>query len=268
MSPQLPTGIDFRPMSPQDVGAVLDIIAQNDEDDFEQAQQSFRDSLDDQFVMTAQGAVVGTTGAAYAEGTDETYWLSWTYLDEVYRGRGLGTVMLETMLGRLRESKARKVFVNMSDYVDPERGPIYQDALQAYQRAGFVEELKHLEYYDRNESLIVLGLRLKDPENSEQFVTPDQRAGVIVDCDEISDTEDAYLIDWEYTEGAGSTDEDIQKYVKKVAKWEGRIIFAGACAEATRVISLFRNNGFVEEGRLSDFYEDGLDDVHLRYDLT
>jgi len=266
MALTLPTGIDFRLMAPGDIDAVLAIIGQHDEDDYEMARQAFANGGGDQFVLTAHDEVVGTTGASYADGTDATYWLSWTYLDEVYRGRGLGSVMLETMVDQLRTLEARKVFVNVSDYVDMERGSIYEDAMRAYERAGFVEELRHRDYYDRNESLIVLGMRLAPEPQASGTVTPDQRAGRLVDCGEIPDTEDAYLIDWEFTEGTGSTDDDVREYLSKIAKWEGRVVFVSASTEATRVMGLLRNNGFFEEGRLRDFYEDGMDDIHFRYD--
>jgi len=263
----LPNGVDFRPMTSADVPMVLEIIKAHDEDDYNTAKASFARGIADHYILTYEEEIVGTTGASYADGTDSAWWLSWTYLNENYRGGGLGSLMLKTLISKLEEVDARKVFVNVSDYVDINRGAIYSAALKAYKRVGFEEELRHKDYYDRNESLIVLGLRLKQQHGNGPVAESDQRACVIVDCDEISDTDDAYLIDWEFTQRAGATNDDIRKLLGRIARWEGRVAFVGVAADATRVIELFTNNGFIEDGRLSDFYEDGLDDVHLRYDL-
>ena len=267
MSQSLPSGIEFRPMRRDDVKIVLDIIAAHDEDDFEEAKETYRESLENQYVLTKEGRVAGTTGAEFADETDNTWWLSWTYLAAEFQGTGLGAVMLVKMLDQLREWEARKVFVSTSDYVDLQQGEIYRDALKAYQRLGFQEELRHKDYYERNESQIVLGLRLGSDAAHGIRPEPDMRAGVILGYEEIPETENAFGVGWEFTDDDGSPSQDLEDLVEEVGRDGGRILFASAPSDASRVMSLFKSAGFVDEGRLEDFYEDGIDDVHFRYDI-
>src|SRR5688572_29732885 len=113
----LPSGVDFRPMTDRDVGDVLEIIRQHDEDDFRFAQASYGRDIDGHYVLTIQGIVFGVTGGRYIDGTDNTFALSWTYLHPEHRGHGLGKLMVEQVLELLTEEGARKVFANTSDYV-------------------------------------------------------------------------------------------------------------------------------------------------------
>jgi ribosomal protein S18 acetylase RimI-like enzyme len=267
MSTPLPSGVDFRPMRPNDVSAVLEIIRLHDDDDYEEARETYRESLEGQFVLTKDGRVVGSTGAEYAEETDNNWWLSWTYLAAEFQGSGLGAVMLVKMLDQLREWEARKVFVSTSDYVDLQQGEVYRDALKAYQRLGFQEELRHKDYYERNEAQIALGLRLApDPVGGGVHPEPDMRAAVVLGFGEVPEAEDAAAVDWEFAD-TGSPTQELEDLVQDAARQGARVVFASAPSDASRVMSLFKSAGFVEEGRLLDFYEDGIDDVHFRYDV-
>lgn len=268
MSQSLPSGVDFRAMQRGDVSAALEIIRRHDDDDYEEAKETYAESLEGQFVLTKDGRVVGSTGAEYAEDTDNTWWLSWTYLAAEHHGTGLGAVMLVKMLDQLREWDARKVFVSTSDFVDLQQGQIYRDALQAYQRLGFQEEVRHKDYYERNESQIVLGLRLgADPVHGGLKPAPDMRAGAILGLVEVPEAEDAAAVDWEFTDTAGSQTQELEDLVKDAGRQGARVVFASAPSDGSRVMSLFKSGGFQEEGRLLDFYEDGIDDVHFRYDV-
>eukprot|EP00913_Durusdinium_trenchii_P022840 g21444.t1 len=248
-------------MQSRDVNRVLQIIRQHDEDDFEEARETYRHSIEGQFVLTVDNNVVGATGAENDEETDQTWWLSWTYLDEERQGTGLGAVMLVKMLDQMREWGARKVFVSTSDYVDLSRGEVYRDAMTAYKRLGFVEELRHANYYERNEAQIILGYRVgPDPLNVPQ-TEPDQRAAVLLGYDEIPETDSAFVIDWEFTDDEGSTTADVEDMITHAENNGGRVLFISMPSDATRLMSLLQTAGFMEEGRLQDFYEDGLDDV-------
>lgn len=269
MSGALPQGVDFRPMQPSDVYRVLGIIRQHDEDDFEEAREAYNAyGIEGQFVLTVDNQVVGATGASEAEETDRTWWLSWTYLDSERQGTGLGAVMLVKMLDQLREWNARKVFVQVSDYVDLARGEIYRDAMMAYKRLGFVEELRHANYYERNEAQIILGFRVgPDPLNVPQMETED-RPATLLGYDEIEETDGALVIDWEFADDAGSTTADVKEMISHAERQRARVLFISAPGNAEQLMNQLQTAGFVEEGRLRDFYEDGLDEVHFRYDIA
>lgn len=270
MSGTLPQGVEFRPMQSNDVKRVLEIIRQHDEDDFEEARKSYSQGIEGQFVLTVDNKIVGATGAEPDEETDQTWWLSWTYLDAERQGTGLGAVMIVKMLEELRERGARKVFVSTSDYVDLARGEVYRDAMLAYKRLGFVEELRHANYYERNEAQIVLGYRVgPDPLNVRQ-AEPDPRAAILLGYDEIPETDSAFFVDWEFTddEDEGSATDEAEDLISHAESHGGRVLFISTPSNATRLIGLLQTAGFMEEGRLLDFYEDGLDDVHFRYDIA
>lgn len=263
----LPSGIEFRMMHPGDVREVLAIIAEHDDDDYEEAHEVLNESLEGHYVLTFHGRVVGSTGAQPVEDADNTWWLMWSYLASDHHGTGLMAVMVVKMLDELRRQNARKVFVQTSDYMDLDRGNIYRDTLKAYERLGFVEELRHPNYYERNIASITLGLRLAPPPTQQLAHEPDMRPALIVDVDEIPEAEDAYFLEWELTDGEGSTTEDIEEAFRQVAKWRGRVVFASCPSDVTRLASLLRLSRFAEEGRLTDYFADGIDEIHFRYDL-
>ena len=265
---QAPSGIDFRPIESVDVDTVLEIIRQHDEDDFEAAQSTYERGLDDQFVLTRNELVIGVTGGRAIEDTDRSYWLSWTYLDSQYQRHGLGRIMIEQMIDTFRTWNARKVFATTSDYVDPAGGAIYHSALELYKNLGFREEVRHPHYYDQGETMIALGLRLEPETTDSPLPTLDERPAMITDLDEIDETDDAYYIDWEFTEDEdGSSPTDLEAAIQRIRKRRGRVIFASAPSRTPRVASFFLGGGFYEEGRLKDFYQDGVDEIHYRLDL-
>ena len=55
--------------------------------------------------------------------------------------------------------------------------------------------------------------------------------------------------------------------VEQAREGFGRSVFAGVPSDAPEVISMFREAGFVEEGRWLDFFEVGVDDAQFRLKL-
>jgi len=268
---QLPPNVQFRPMQPEDLNTALQIIYETDEDDYETAAEEFQDEgVDGHYVLTKDGAVIGLTGCECMDEddiTDGSFFLSWTYLSQKHRGEGLGTMLLEQMLEVIRQNNGRKVFVSTSDYVDPEKGDVYRAARQLYSQAGFTEELRHPNYYNPTEAMITFGLRLEQLQPRQSF-RPEGRKISLKDIDEIAETEDAYAISWEYTDGEGSTSVDFQRVIQEVEKWEGRVIFVAIPSDAEQLIQLMVNCRFRQEGQLADYFEDGIHEVHFRYDLA
>ena len=269
--PELPQDVSFRAMTHADIPAALKVIRQHSNEDAEAAQYSYKRSIRGQYVLHRSNRIIGVTGWRDIPEADRAYWLSWTYLDAHERGQGLGFGMLASVLEELRQRQARKLFVYTSDLRKEADGlseslDVYGQALRVYQRIGFVEEFRHPDYYGPGESLIALGLRLE-----ERWVTDlaphERRNAKLLGADEINETNDAYVIDWKFVSGAGARQEDLKRLVEKVHGWNGRVVFAGVASDALSVQSLFLGGGFKQEGRLADFFEDGVDDVHFRLDL-
>ena len=258
--------LELRPMRPSDMLRALQIISEYDEDDAYDARETYEESIEGQFVLTDNGNVIGVVGANPIENTDRAYGLSWTYLQRADRRTGKGTQMLGWILDWLREIGARKVFVHASDYQDPDEGDIYFDARESYMRAGFMQELKQPDFYAPGESMLVYGMRLLPKE--EVAIVPNTQNVRITDVDEIPETNDAYWIAWELDDqGAGSQASDFNRLFQEVKSWGARSLYMAFPSDVVKAHSMLSNARFRIAGRLLDYYEDGVDEVHYRYDV-
>ncbi len=268
----LPT---LRPMREDDIDRVLEIIYDHDEDDAATAEQTYRDAgMADKFVLTQGKTILGTTGFNAVEDTDRTYWLSWTYLDDTYRGKGYGRLMMEGLFERLRARSARKIFLTTSDYQDPEEGDIYESARTFYTSLGFEEELRHKDFYAPGETMIYYGFRFPDNDSVKDTAAVDDEGrpvnagAVLTGITEIPETRDAYGLEWRYTQDGTYFDErTVNKALAKAREWKARAVFASFPSDLSGIEGLMKPKGFTQHGRLRDFFEDGIDDCHWRYDF-
>jgi ribosomal protein S18 acetylase RimI-like enzyme len=266
---------ELRLMEPEDIDAVIAIIEANDEDDAEEAAHSYQNlGLENQFVLTRSDHIVGVTGCRFVESAHQTCWLSWTYLDPAEKGQGLGQKMLQDMIERMRAGNVRKVFVSTSDYEDPGQGPIYAAAHRMYEAAGFRRELTHPDYYEPDEAQIVYGLALGEIQTDRQ-IAPDDSAVFFNGLNEIPETEGIYVINWEVAKKRllsrhkpeQFTKQDLEIGIERAREWSARSIFIAFPSNMPGVLAPLEAAGFFEEGRLTNYYEDGLDEVHFRFNL-
>ena len=255
----------FRPMSQRDVSAVLEIIEDHDEDDFEYAQKTYENSLMGQFVLELDSNIIGVTGANPIEGTDRSYVISWTYLRRNFIGRGQGRLMMSQLIDQIRHEGGRKLFVSTSDYVDPEDGDIYRDAREAYRAIGFEEELRHLNYYDLGENQICYGLRLQNEFDPAPVESNDMNIR-LTDIDEIDECDGAYWLAWELDD-EGTNSKDLQLILDQVREWEGRTIFMAFPGDVSKAEEFMTRCRFKFDGSLTDYYQDGVHENHYRYDI-
>ena len=90
-----------------------------------------------------------------------------------------------------------------------------------------------------------------------------------MDSDEIPETDDAYYIDWEFADdGREDSPKAIAKWLRKIEKWKGRVVFIGIPVYAPGVVEQFREAGFKEDGRLRDLIADGIDEIFMRKDIA
>ncbi len=260
--------LDFRPLVPADVPDALRIIRAHDSDDGAAAAKSYRATLDGHYALCVDDALVGVTGGYPVEGTDATWFLSWTYLDAAFRGRGLGRELLRRGLDALRRRGARKVFVTTSDLRDRSGELRYGAALRAYAAAGFEPEAEHADFYAPGETMLVMGMRLKARVDREQF--PDPRALRFDSAEEIVETDDAWVLDWRFVEdGPGDGPDALAGEVARLRdEEEARVVFVSVPSDAPAAAALFEASGWRRDGALRDFYEDGVDEVRWRLDLS
>ncbi len=161
-------GPALKPMEWKHVSRVVQIIAQTDEDDALEAENTLIDSgYENMFVLVDRGQVLGLTGYGLDEHAPDLAWLSWTYLDEAEMGKGLGSKMLDDLLGMLAKQGVRKIFIETSDY-EEDGEKIYASAHKLYEEFGAEVELTLPDYHAPGEAKIIYGL-----ENPEAPATPE-----------------------------------------------------------------------------------------------
>lgn len=259
--------LELRPMVVRDIPVAISIIREYDDDDANEAQETYGNSISDQFCLCENGTVIGVVGAKPILGTDGSFGLSWTYLHPQHRRTGKGTRMLTWMIEIMKERDGRKAFVHASDYMDPQLGDVYRDARESYQQVGFAQEVRQADYYAPGESMLIYGLRLCEKELVQ--VVHNMQDVKLTDLDEIPETDGAYWLAWELvSQGQGTKPQDFQKVIDQVRSWDGRVIFMAFPSDVTNAPSLLTAARFKTAGKLIDYYEDGIDEVHYRLEMS
>ena len=253
---------NLREMQESDIDKVVAIIDSHDEDDAEEAEVGYRrmGGTYDNYVYEINGKAIGITGFSVPPGCEKTYWLSWTYIDADHTNQGHGRKMLTEIIGHIKNLGGRKLFVKVSDYIDPEDGAIYAAALHLYKSLGFEVEITHKNFYDKGEAQIILGMRLKEKENLliENDESNIQFDGVF----EIAETEGAYSFSW-HNEGEYPLEaQDVELGIDAVKKDGARAIFLSFPSNLTGVATPLLQAGFSNAGTLSDYYDDGINENH------
>jgi len=270
---------ELRAMCLGDLSKVLKIIRAHDEDDAEAAESDYQvEGFENQFVLEVDDKVIGVTGYREVAATDSTCWLSWTYLDESFRGQGLGKGMVKDLLDKLHSKNCRKLFVKVSDYEDPEDGKIYQAAYKMYESLGFKEEVVSLDFYDEGENQHILGLSLSDffnYETEEEVEIIDEKPVIRFDgLHEIAETEGAYTFTWIVKESKKLFGKrnfsvlDLKIGLEAVKDNGGRKIFLTFPSNLPLIHDPLQKAGFKYVGCLADYYEQGVHEFHFTHDLT
>jgi ribosomal protein S18 acetylase RimI-like enzyme len=258
---------NLREMQDSDIEKIVAIIESHDEDDAEEAEAGYRQmgGTYDNYVYEVNGETIGITGYSIPPGCEQTYWLSWTYIDEEQTNKGHGRRMLGEIIAHIKRSGGRKLFVKVSDYVDPEDGDIYAAALHLYKSLGFEVEIIHNNFYDEDEAQIILGMRLKERESVD--IEDDNRYVQFDGVFEISETEDAYSFSWNDEGETPLETEDIEIGIDAVRDDGARAIFLSFPSNLTTIEAPLLQSGFVKAGMLEDYYDDGIDEKHYSLHL-
>lgn len=266
----LPDGFNFRELNSIDLPDVLRLIKTHNQDDYECAAESYSKGLNGQFVLTEDNEVAGVTGYRAIPGTQKAFWLSWTYLGThaAMRLKNPG-LLFDLICEKLRVGpQARKLFAMISPTVDSGLGGghSYGGSLDSYIGYGFQSELTHRDYYDQGESMTILSYRISADRHPQEAISENREISIF-DSDEIAETDDAYYLDWDFTDRPPLLENGVKHWIETVRNWEGRVVFIGLPSNAERTIRDLTDQGFARDGVLTDFYEDGLDEVRLRFDL-
>ena len=237
----------------------IEIIAQTDEDDAAEAEESLRErEASGMYVLEENGKVLGLTGALPADVNGDVAWLSWTYLHEDFHGTGKGRFMVDEMLGILSGSGVRKIFIATSDYTE-DGEEIYAAAHKLYESFGAEVEMRIPHYHDVDETKIVYGM--VNP-NSDLPTSEDDSTAMGVHFSELSKAPEAaggYALGWEISD-AGVT--GLDECLKKARDEGARIVFASLPSDLSGLAGdKLKDSGFEHCGELQDYHNIGLSDV-------
>lgn len=258
--------ITFRHMTPDDLEPVLSIITGHDEDDGEDAEKSYSDNgIDGQYVMLLNEQLIGVCGARLLNNCDQSFQLSWTYVDKAHCHQGYGRQLLQHVLDELNTYNARKVFIYVSDYKDESGTNIYATALHLYQSMGFEVELQIKDYYDEDESLTVLGLALQ-PQDSTVKIKDESPKLKFTQLLRIGETESAFNFAWQTKRlGYHFGVTDLQTGLEAARESGASIVLISFPSNYQNVKKPMIDAGFYVVGQLSDYYEQGVHEVHYEY---
>lgn len=259
----------LREMQPEDIRPVFEVIESQDEDDAEEALETYQQvgGILDNFVMEQNQQIIGVTGYATPPGCDDTYWLNWTYVHADYANQGNGRIMLTELIQHLKDKNGRMLFVKVSDYEDDEVGALYAAALHLYKSLGFKEHIVHADYYDEGESQTILGLRLNSSSNTSSEVETEECPIAFNALFEIAETDGAYSFGW-HEEGENMfTQKDVTVGIQQARKDEARAIFLSFPHHYSKVRETLLASGFTHSGTLPDYFADGLHEEHYTYIL-
>ncbi len=261
----------LRPMQEKDINTVVDIIDSHDDEDAQEAKAGYNNTggLQDQYVYEHEGHIIGVTGYATPPGCDETHWLSWTYVHEDHVNCGHGRKMITELIDFLRANNARKLFVKISDYKEANDAGamecIYAAANHLYKDIGFVEEVVLRDYYDENETLTIMGMRLTDQDISEQGSprpSTEKHKIQFNSIFEIAETDDSYSFGWTEKGKHLFNVDDVKIGLDDVRGREGRAVFLSFPHTYAGIADTLFAAGFSNAGLLEDYFEDGMHEQH------
>lgn len=267
---------EIRKMELGDLRHVLKIIENHDDDDSEAAEQDYDSrGFDDQYVLEIDNRVIGVTGYRSIEGCDQSFWLSWTYLKPEYRRQGFGKQLVQHVVDTLCEQDGRKLFVKVSDYEDEEEGQIYAAALALYEKLGFELEVKSEDFYDDGEAQLILGFDLIDPDQEQEVMVADEKPCIQFNSlYEIGETEGSYTFGWTVAKKKPLFGKkffsvnDLQVGLQSTKESGGRAVFITFPSNIPEIHDPLQKAGFDLIGKLKDYYEVGVDELHFVHRLT
>jgi hypothetical protein len=115
-------------------------------------------------------------------------------------------------------------------------------------------------------------LTLRD--NPERVEAPVEDVAVFFNgLYEIPETQDVYVINWDvqkkklFGRNMQFTREDLEIGLQRAREWKARSVFISFPSSMRSVLPPLQDAGFFEAGRLTDYYDDGVDEVHFRFNL-
>lgn len=260
-------GFRFRPLTPKFAEAALEIVYDHDEDDGDAAHHALSGDLSAFHMVEIDGALAGFTGYSRIMEAPTSAWLSWTYVHEAFRRKGVGGYMLAELSRLLAKKKVDRLFIATSDYTE-DGVDIYADARRFYERVGARCDLRIPDFYQRGEAKYIYRLALGE----QGFGYPSEAGNAAVcfsEIEQIDETQTAWALLWEECDispGSQGQQEDramIDDLVAQARADGAHAIFSSLPASLSSAASgTLQQAGFRTLGSVTDYYGPGLNDVY------
>lgn len=252
------------PLTQEHLRAVVEIIAETDEDDAAEAEEAITaNGGAGMFVLLENRKVVGVTGAQPAEGAEGVAWLSWTYLAAACRGRGLGKQMIDMLLRELNNHEIRKIFIATSDCIEDGEN-IYAAAHRLYEEMGADEELRVPDYHGPGEAMLVYGM-VNPTYDAPPAAEEDPPLGMVVESAERApDSDRIAALHWRELEPGedGPMVQGLAENMAEIRSGNARaVVVTLTSALSDLVAGALQAEGFRCVGSLTDYYAAGVDQV-------
>jgi len=262
-----------RQMKNKDLNDVINVIDTHDEDDAEDALRDFENNgINFQWVITNNDKIIGTSGFRPILETDNSAYISWTYIDKKYCKQGFGNQIFEFILNELNKVKVNKIFIKISNYEDKKGNSPYQAAIKLYEKHGFELEIISKDFYDKYEDQLIYSKDLRS--NLDENILKKEEKPTIrfVDIFEIAETEGSYSFEWKVVnkplfQKRSFTAEDLLIGIEAVKERKGRKVFITFPSNLPLIHSPLQEAGFKYIGELKNYYELGIHEMHFVHDL-
>jgi len=259
-----PDGFCFRPMQPRDAGAALEIVCAHDEDDGAEAEATLSGDLSAFYVVEVEGVVAGFTGYQRIFDAPGSAWLSWTYVHEDFRRRGIGGFMLEELKALLEKRGVERLFIATSNYTE-DGVDLYADARRFYERQGARCDLVIDDFFSPGEAKYIYRLPLT--EGAVFADSPEPGHVAFVDGDMLEESDTAWGFYWTETEtdaqGNSAEDTGLDTLIADARSNGAQAIFVSLPSNLSQSAAIkLQAAGFQNIGAVTDFYGPGVNDIY------
>jgi GNAT superfamily N-acetyltransferase len=260
-------------MEEADLEQVIELIGRHDDDDALDAQNDFEsDGFQGHWVAELDETIVGISGYRKVPQTQGSGWVSWTYVDHAHQGKGYGRALFKFVIDQARESGAEKLFIKVSNYVDENGINIYEKANRLYESFGFECELTSKDFYDEGEDQLIYSKYLVPKPNVEDEKENEKPVIRFYEIYEIAGTEGAYSFAWQVAKKSlfnkrSFSVMDLNTGLEAVKKQGGRIVFLTFLSNLPLIHDPLSKAGFKFVGKLEDYFEPGVHELHFVHRL-
>jgi len=259
----------IRKFKKEDLGQVVSLIDDHDEDDAKDAKNTLLNS-NNLVAINENGIILGVSGYEYVNGTDYTAYLSWTYVLKSKLREGIGSKLLNHALESAKKDGCRLIVLKISDYTESGSDTsIYDGARQLYLKKGFKVQIYCPNFYDEGEGVEIMTLRLDGSKPSRPNIKDEKPMLRFSRLKEIIETNGAYSFDWIVKnsfltmKNRSFSVKDLEVGIDAAKKSGARVIFLTFPSNLPLIHEPLQQAGFKLLGRVEDYYEDGVNELHF-----